>query len=116
MHDAVAPVSALASLTVLNCGRPIWSVPLTGRHTRNHLRPVIERLLRVEGAGVSGHPLSNDLGVLVYEDGHLVGSFFGKTASKGVYVEAGKSFARAISGREVSRGFSAAAMSETATD
>ena len=43
---------------------------LTGRHTRNHLRPVIERLLRVEGAGVSGHPLSNDLGVLVYEDAH----------------------------------------------
>jgi hypothetical protein len=40
------------------------------RHTRNHLRPVFERLLRVEGAGVASHPLRDDLGVFVYEDAH----------------------------------------------
>ena len=27
MHDAVAPVSALASRTVLKLGRPMWVVP-----------------------------------------------------------------------------------------
>ena len=48
------------------------------RHARNHLRPVIERLLRMEGAGIAGHPLGDDLGVLVYEDGHSIRFLFGE--------------------------------------
>ena len=41
-----------------------------GRHPADHLRPVGERLLGVEGAGFAGHPLGDDLGVGVYEDAH----------------------------------------------
>src|SRR4029078_8330231 len=38
------------------------------RHAADHLRPVGERLLRVDCTGLSGHPLGDDLGVPVDED------------------------------------------------
>jgi hypothetical protein len=43
------------------------------RDAADHLRPVGERLLGVEGAGVAGHPLGDDLGVRVDENAHWSG-------------------------------------------
>src|SRR3546814_9355830 len=37
---------------------------------RDHLRAVSERLLGMESAGFTRHPLGDDLGVFVYEDRH----------------------------------------------
>ena len=43
---------------------------LPRRDAADHLRAVGERLLGVEGAGLTGHPLGDDLGVAVDEDAH----------------------------------------------
>ena len=45
----------------------------SGRYSGDHLRAVIERLLGVERASFAGHPLGDDLGVAVDEDGHAAG-------------------------------------------
>src|SRR3546814_15003588 len=45
---------------------------LAGRDAADHLRAVIERGLRMEAAGLPGHALGDDLGVLVDEDAHLI--------------------------------------------
>src|SRR4029078_13653874 len=44
------------------------------RHAADHLRPVGERLLRVECTGLSGHPLGDDLGVPVDAEAHAPAS------------------------------------------
>src|SRR5689334_17760927 len=43
---------------------------LPRRHAADHLRAVSERLLRVEGAGLAGHPLGDDLRVPIDKDAH----------------------------------------------
>jgi hypothetical protein len=49
----------------------MWVVPpFARRHAADHLRAVGERLLRVEGAGLAGHALRDDLGVPVDENAH----------------------------------------------
>ena len=40
------------------------------RHASDHLGAIIKRLLGMEGAGIAGHTLRDDLGVFVYEDAH----------------------------------------------
>ena len=40
------------------------------RDAGNHLGAIGERLFGVEGAGGTGHPLGDDLGVLVHQNGH----------------------------------------------
>src|SRR5437763_11842263 len=45
-----------------------------GGHAADHLRAVGERLLRMERAGLAGHPLGDDLGALVDEDAHATAS------------------------------------------
>jgi hypothetical protein len=68
MHEAVAPVAALASAHGVELRQAdVGGAALAGGHARDHLRAVIERRLGVEGAGVAGHALGDDLGVLVYE-------------------------------------------------
>src|SRR4051812_25229246 len=43
-------------------------------YAANHLRPVGQRLLSVEGAGFARHPLGDDLGVAVDENAHATAS------------------------------------------
>src|SRR3546814_9624326 len=53
--------------------QPVMRLPaLAGRDAADHLRAVIERGLRMEAAGLPGHALVDDLGVLVDEDAHLI--------------------------------------------
>src|SRR3546814_3804904 len=44
---------------------------LARRHAADHLRAIGQRLFGVESAGGTGHPLRDDLGILVDEDGHI---------------------------------------------
>jgi hypothetical protein len=54
---------------VSNTGRPRWvCAALAGRDAADHLGAVGDRLLGVEGAGLAGDPLGDDLGVRVDED------------------------------------------------
>ena len=51
----------------------VGGAALTGRHSTHHLRAVIERLARVERAGLAGHPLGDDLRVPIDKYAHWVG-------------------------------------------
>src|SRR3546814_11097515 len=44
---------------------------LARRHAADHLRAIGQRLFGVESAGGTGHPLRDDIGILVDEDGHI---------------------------------------------
>jgi hypothetical protein len=73
----LAPVASLPSATVAKIGSfsPFRAFPglaaLLRVDAADHLRAVIgQRLLGVEGAGLAGQALNQDLGVFVDENGH----------------------------------------------
>ena len=59
---------------------------LARRHTADHLRTIGKRLFGVEGAGGAGHPLRDDLGILVDEDGHRFRSVSRAPAKAGAHL------------------------------
>ena len=71
MTDASAPVFSTASRDrVEHRQAEVLGAALARRDAADHLRAVIERLARVERAGLAGHPLRDDLRVAVDENAH----------------------------------------------
>ena len=72
MNDAVAPVAATASATVLNTGMPFdVGAALAGRDAADDLGAVRLVAQAVVLALAAGEALHDDLGVCVDEDGHV---------------------------------------------